>query len=362
MFCFLAFASAATVQTFTGEVFRGMIELDDLVTITPAGGSPVKIQYDRILRLTAEDSATPERVPAGLVLVNGTRIAGAFGPLGGATVRLSQRGLSVAATSVAWIVYSPFALSLAANLVPGKVGALLPGGDFFEGTLKGADAEQCKLLNPIFGLRTFDGRRGELHALIIKDAKPAPVNFEVRTADGSLFRADSLVPEKGGVSLRGTPFETLTLRAGEIVELRAGPARYQPLTQLKPSRIDAPGRFAIDKTLAGEPLRNPEGAEARGIESAVNAAGLWALPAGFTVFTAQVRVAPGVPPINKLAFVVYGDGRPVFRSPAMNSEDPPLTIRATLETARVIALRLEGVFPTNAAGSGIWLEPTLLRR
>ena len=360
-FGFRASSFSAAVQTFDGQTFRGAAVISDAIEIS-TGDGPAKIAFDQVLRASFADSATDEKVHAGLVLTNGTRLAGPLGALGGAAIELPGRGLRVPAPVVAWIVYSPFSPALTANLPAGRTGALLPGGDFFEGALKGADAAQCKLLNPIFGLRTFDVRRGELLALVLRDAKPTPANFEVRGVDGSVYFADSVAPWKGSLTLRGAHFESLSLKPEEIAELRAGSARYQPLTHLKPARIPAPQHFAIDKTLAGESLIAEDGSPARGIESAVGEAGAWELPTGFTVLTVRVRVPADVPPINKLIFVIYANGRAVHRSPALTSESAAVTLRAPLGTARSLALRVEGVSPADSAGRGIWIEPILLRR
>lgn len=354
-------APDAVVQTFTGQTYRGAPVISDVIEIQTDQG-PVRIALDHILRASFTGSDAREMVPAGIALTNGTRLAGSVGALSGSTIDLPSRGQRVPASLVAWIIYSPFPPSHATSLPAGKVGALLPGGDFFEGTLKGADASHSKLQNPIFGLRTFDVRRDELSALVLKDVKPASVNFEVRTADGSLYLADSIASWNGTVTIRGAHFDTLTFKPENLAELRAGTARYLPLTQLKPAGVPAAGRLALDKTLAGEPLTSEDSAPVRGIESAVGEVGSWEVPTGFTVLSARVRVPADVPPINQLAFVVYADGRAVFRSPVLTSGDTAVEVRAPLGNARSIALRVEGVSPTNAAGRGLWLEPALLRR
>jgi hypothetical protein len=76
----------------------------------------------------------------------------------------------------------------------------------------------------------------------------------------------------------------------------------------------------------------------------------------------QVTVPASVPPINRLVFAVYADGRPITRSAPLSSNDKPLPVHANLGSVRSVSLRVEASFPTNATGTGIWLEPTLLRK
>ena len=88
----------------------------------------------------------------------------------------------------------------------------------------------------------------------------------------------------------------------------------------------------------------------------------WAVPEGFTILNMQVVVPANVPPINRLVFAVYADGRQITRSGPLSSNDKPALLRANLGTVRSVSLRVEAGFPTNATGSGLWLEPTLLRK
>ena len=143
------------------------------------------------------------------------------------------------------------------------------------------------------------------------------------------------------------PLFNVKLDAKDVVEIRAGPGRFLSLAELKPARVvPAGGLVAI----------------ARGFTTAVNAAATWEVPAGMSVFTAQIAVPSAVAPINRLTFAVYADGRLVFHSPPLTSENAPQTIRVPLGAAHALSLRVEPNFPTNATGPGQWTEPTLLRK
>jgi len=366
---FAVAAHAGSVETFDGVLTNGAItfEINSLV-VTPSGGGAVKIEPGEVLHAQFTDTLPGDNLMPGVILRNGTRLAGPFGPLTDPQVKFEKRGVAVPGGEIAWIIYQPFAAAAAANAPTGKVGALLPGGDFFEGTVKSADAKSAKLLNPIFGPRTFMGDRKELLALILRDPRPSAALFDVRTKDGSLFGVDTLVTDKTGLTLKHPFYDGLKLEAKDLVEIRAGTGRYLPLTTRKPARVDPlPGRkleqcFAVDKTIAGEPLDTLGATHGRGFEAVLGVAATWEVPPGFNTLTMQVAVPASVPPVNRLIFAIYADGRPVSRSGPLTSADKPTPLRAALGNVRSISLRVEAGFPTNATGSGLWLEPTLLRK
>jgi hypothetical protein len=110
------------------------------------------------------------------------------------------------------------------------------------------------------------------------------------------------------------------------------------------------------------PLDSLGAARGKGFESAVGVAATWEVPAGFNVLNVLVAVPPGVPPANRLIFAIYADGRPITRSAPLSSSDKPTPLRAPLGPVRSISLRVEAGFPTTATGSGLWLDPVLIRK
>ncbi len=342
--CLVATAHAARIQTFTGDVYEGECDFDTGLIIRPPTGPIVKLDYLNVQRARFREGATTDTVAPGILLKSGSRLACTVGPLSNGPVALPSRGFSIPGTEIAWIVFQPFAFAIAANAPGGKTGALLPGGDFFEGTIKSADGATARVNNAIFGPRTFKDR--DALALIVADVKPAPAIFELLTVDGSLYAVDAIAASGAAVMLRHALF-TVKVDPKDIVELRAGPGRSIALAELKPARVIPSTGFA---------------AELGGFSTTVNTAATWEIPAGMSVLAAQIAVPASVPAINKLTFAVYADGRPVFRSQPLSSESPPQTIRVVLGAARALSLRVEPHFPTNAAGAGLWTEPTLLRK
>ena len=362
-------AQAGSVETFDGVKTVGAITLDfGQIIVTPNGGAAVKIDPAEVLSAQFADSVPAESFAPGVLLRNGTRLTGPFTTLTEPVVKFDRYKLSLPGGEIAWVIYQPISPAVAASAPGGKVGALLAGGDFFEGTIKAADDKSAKVLNPIFGPRTLVGASKDLLALILRDARRSTALFEVRTKDGALFGVEVLPMDKTGVNLRHPLYDNVKIEPKDILEIRAGPGRFQPLTALKPARVDPlPGRkleqcFAVDKSLGDVPLDSLGAAHGKGFESAVGVAATWEVPAGFNVLNVLVAVPPGVPPANRLIFAIYADGRPITRSAPLSSSDKPTPLRAPLGPVRSISLRVEAGFPTTATGSGLWLDPVLIRK
>ncbi len=359
---------AGSIETMSGDVSTGKVELDNgTILFRPDKGPVVKLEFSSLLRVQFDNPVSDDFVP-GVVLRSGVRLAAPHGSLTDAVIKFPKRNVSIPVGEIAWVVYQRFPAALAAHAPAGKTGALLPGGDFFEGSIKGANAEAARLLNPIFGPRTLEAKTGDLLALTLRDAQPLVAPYEIRVTDGSVFGADSFGVDRNGLTLRYPLFDNLALAASELAEIRAGTSRCQPLTALAPARVEPlPDRkladcFSLDKTLAGEPLANVGATHGHGFEALANVAVTWTIPAGMTELVTKVAVAPGTLPNQRFVFSVYADGRAIGQSPLLSSAQPPQTLRIPLANVRVLSLRVEPREPRNAAGSGLWLEPMLIRR
>ena len=365
---------AASVTLINGVTYQGKISVDNGLLIAQDSGPTVKVDFPNILRAQFADSLpATDQIQPGVVLRNGVRLPGAVGSLAEPTMRFARRNLSVSTAEIAWIIYQPFAASLAEKLPAGSLGALLPGGDFFEGTIKSADSDGAKILSPIFGLRTFNVRQKEIMAVLWHEIKLAQgASYEVRTSDGYDFQAEAVAGDHSGLTLRAGSLGTIRIDIKDVTEIRAGGARCLSLTTLKPSRVAAPTgqtalpAFAVDKGLNDQPLTVWGNAVAHGVAAGVGVAATWDLPPGFNSFVAQGGLPPGTDSFAQFAFAVYADGKQVFRSPPISASDKVTAIQANIATARTLSLRVEP-FDASAAGaaaasSGIWIEPTLLHR
>ena len=350
---------AGTVLTVDGVLRDGELGIDRGITVR---GSPaaVNIPVSAILRArftTADASLQP-----GVLLVNGGRIAGTFSSLTEATVKIEAKRIVIPSKEIAWAIYQPVTPALAAQAPRGKTGALLEGGDFFEGTVRGGDANAAKVLSVIFGPRIF--APWQLHALIIREMQPQPAAFDVVTRDGSIYPAlDVQANESAGITLRHPFYNGLRVPLADIVEIRASASRLLPLDDIKPARVDpAAGRdaatcFAANRALDGGALKLGTRAVAAGFECATGATVWWKPPPGAGTFFALVAASAGTPAGQKLTFTVYADGKLTGRSAPLGAGDPAAVLRCAVPGAESLALRIEG-----AGSSGTWAEPILLRR
>jgi hypothetical protein len=344
-------ALGGTIKLFTGETLSGEIEFGDSLSVRTEAGPTVKVDPAIIQRATLRESK--DGYAPGMVLRNGARM---------------KAGAPAAPQSeVAWIVYRPVTAQEANAVPPGRTGALLPGGDFFEGTIRSADQTAAKVVSPIFGARSFDGARGDILAAIVAPVKPAPAAFEILNTAGEIFLGDQLSFTAAGATLT-VAGKTQTIPVVELAEIRTGPGRAMPLAITRMARAEvarglpAARAMTIDATPDGGALQVGSEKYEHGLASYSGCAGTWEVPANFSEFIGRFGVAPATPPNVRLTFTVVADGRSIFRSQPMTSADSPQTIRASLGNARTVTLRVETQFPSGAIGLGIWIEPTLLRR
>jgi hypothetical protein len=342
---------AGTIKLFTGETLSGEIELGEWVSIRTEAGPTVKVEPPNIQRIAWRESI--DGYPAGVVLKSGAR--------------LKAPAAGVSPAEIAWIVYRAVTSQEAGAMSPGKTGALLPGGDFFEGDIRSADPRSARVVSPVFGPRSFEGSRGEILVAVLAPVKPLPSAYEVRTTGGELLLADQVTFASAGATLV-TAGKSVLIATPELAEVRAGAGRSMPLATARMARMEAgrgfpPGKaISIDAMADGSSLQIGPDRFEHGLVMYSGCAGIWDVPANFTELAGRFGVGPATPPNVRLTFSVLADGRSVFRSQPITSADAPQVLRASLGTSRTVALRVETQFPSGAIGVGIWVEPTLLRR
>ena len=351
---FGASALAGMVQLVDGTVHTGDVSIDGGLVVRGTNG--VKLALNNVLIARFTNDAAPRACPAGLALTNGTWIAGGFNSALGSVVVIEAKGIRVPGRDVAWAVYQPFDPMLMDGVPPGKTGALLSGGDFFEGPVKAADAKGAKVVNSIFGPRVFEAGDKDLHAVILRGLAPQVAAFEVVTQDGSRYLAmDVLFREAGIATLRHPHYDGFRIKAADIVEIRAAPSRVFVPPQTKPQRI---GQGYAISDAKGAPLRL--GSQA--VQGCMVTAGegtVWKRTIRGGTFMARVASNPETTGQNeKLTFVVEADGRPLFRSPPVGAGDPVHLIRCTVPAMESFTLKVEG----GMGSQGLWADPVIVLR
>lgn len=341
----VAVAHAGVVQMADGTVHQGAVSIDRGILVRGNPSAKVALNNIAFARFT-DETPTNGYVP-GLVLTNGARIAGEFAFAADGAARIDAKRLRFAAKDVAWAVHTPFDFLPDSQLFSGAKGALLPGGDFFEGTIKAVDAKGAKVLNPIFGPRTFAAAGQQLHAAVFRGITPQPAAFEVLTRDGSRYLAsDVTLLDSGGVALRHPHYDGLQVPAAELVEIRAAPSRMIVLGELKPSKVTETAAEHGPAPKANQGSR----------QVAISGSGsmTWRRTIRGGQFLARLTSGKGDGP---LVFVVEADGRVVYRSAAVASGMPALAAACPFPAAESVTLRVEG-----GSGTGVWADPVILLR
>jgi hypothetical protein len=339
---------ADSVEPFGGDVMTGKVELEfGGVLLRPAQGAAVKLDFNNLYRVQF-DGAPPEDYVPGVVLRDGSRLPAPFGPLTEAMVQFPKRKLSIPATEIAWIIYQRFPAALATNASAGQTGALLPGGDFFSGPVRGADSEAVKVFNAIFGLRRLEASQREVLAAVLQTARPLAAQYEFRTADGALLGADNFGSERTGVTLRNAFYDGLKLASNELAEIRAGTNRCRALATLPQLHAEPPTGLQI----------SPD----RALVTDTKTVTTCAVPPGFTEFVVRVAAGDDLPAGQRLTFTIYANENPVTRSSPLGRGDPAQPLRIGLNGARGLTLRVESTGGPTATASGRWMQAFFLRR
>lgn len=348
----LTASRAGTLQLLDGTFHEGTVSLDRGIAVR--GNTSAKVALGQVLFARFSDEAPSNLIASGVVLTNGTRIAGQFTSLFENPVTITGKGARLPSGDIALGVFQPFDAALIRDLPAGKTGALLPGGDFFEGTVKSADSRSARILNSIFGPKVFTAASKQAHAVVLRGMTMQPAAFEVITRDGSRYLAiDVVVEDTASVLLRHPHYDGLRIPAAELVEIRAAPSRILDLSLYKPTRVT--GEFSN---------ANADGSRLRigtqvvtGCSMAAGASATWRRTIRGGVFTG--RIAPGLETgaTSNLIFIAEADGRPIFRSPPTAPGTPAQPIRFIVPPTESLTFRIEG-----QDGRGVWADPLIVLR
>ena len=100
---------------------------------------------------------------------------------------------------------------------------LLKGGDFFEGRLLGLRDGRVEIESILFGRKSF-AVGSEAEALWLRPPKAEAASFTVRTRNGSVILAGSVVLTADGVEINQPPLRRHRIPFAELVQLQQGNA------------------------------------------------------------------------------------------------------------------------------------------
>ena len=159
-----------------------------------------------------------------LVLQDGTLIADHFGVVDDTVVNLSKekRTLRLLTRHVARLEFRP--VEDPESLPAGRSGVLLATGDFVDGDFLCVTNGKVLLNSVLFGQRNYALDR-KVTAVLLRDVTPKPAVFEIKTLDGCVWRAKSIVLEEGMLHAETWWMGRCKIPAAELKEIARLPSR-----------------------------------------------------------------------------------------------------------------------------------------
>jgi regulation of enolase protein 1 (concanavalin A-like superfamily) len=319
-----------------------------------------KVTVSGLDALNAGAAGSPLR---GVVLRDGSILGGEVRSATDSAIRLVRDGqeISIPPTDVSRIIFVPMSGQLLARLATARMGVLLANGDVVEGEFNTISDGKVAISSVLFGLRKF--HLNDVAAAILRENPPTPAarNFEVRAGDGSLLLVDKLSSESGSLLAETSFAGKLKLSQDQVVEIRAGGARFKPLTEIKASSVTGPaGGFAILNGASGRILVRGQ-APSRMIRIAAGTAASYKLDGGYRLFALRFAVPDGFLPTTAVSLVVMGDDKEIYRSLPITALDEPLAVAVKLASAQRMTLKLESDGPVELGGVALLLEPALIQ-
>ena len=362
IFCLwpLLVCNAGTVRLFSGEAYEAKIELDNNgISVTRDKTPSIRLDLNNIVELVFGKSPATAPCPPGVLLVNGSYIPGTPPDMDEASVKIGNPAVTIPATSIARVIYAAMPFEKALQPSTGRTGVILANGDFFAGTFDGVKDKRSVVINsPFFGPQSF--LKTIPFALVLRDVQNTPSRFEVIGKDKRFF-VDDLKIDATGISCHDPIAGDIKVVTKDVLVIRAGSSRWQAIADLKPSSVDAPKGTDPANAVRVLPATEPPELEPVSLLTAAQASVSYAVPPGLGFFTCRVVLPKETTPETRFAFVVYGDGRVLSRSPFMGPGDVPQSFRVSLGLARVITLRVEPAKPVRQAMFGKWIDPMFLR-
>ncbi len=155
-----------------------------------------------------------------IVLKGGTLLTGSIISFDRSSLTLSNLGRArvISAVKVARILFHPRSRKFEHELTPGRRGALLASGDFFEGEFGSLEKDRLEMSSVLFGHRTFK-LGDQVIALVLADPSPVTAAFTVRTTDGSELCAQFITPEPNGVAFVDPTLGPWRIPVSQLVEI-----------------------------------------------------------------------------------------------------------------------------------------------
>jgi hypothetical protein len=242
----------------------------------------------------------------------------------------------------------------------GGTGALLLSGDYLGGDILSYEKNSLEINNILLGITTL--RADQALAIAFHPTEVPPPGFRVELADGTVLLAPSIDVSGSECTMNDATIGRFTFRLRDLLSIQ----RTSGTTSLND----------LSFTVSG-----PPNADAEALTCFGRASGIWlaagtrlmnrgiVMPAG-TVLTcrpgpahklqATLAVPRFLPPAVHLQFTLAADGKEIYRSPELSSQDEPVPVSLPLASPATLSLRVEEPRLTTLPAFGVWGEGTLL--
>lgn len=163
-----------------------------------------------------------EKVPPGVMMVGGSIIARRVHAADNTSIRFSDSAAepALSTVNVARILFQPLPKETATRH-EGRTGLLLKNQDFIEGEFRGLAQDKIKMSSVLFGIKNYDV--GQVLTLVLRDLKPVPTKFTLKTRNESLFLVNRLRLEAGFIAVQDAALGGFSVPAPDLIELKSNP-------------------------------------------------------------------------------------------------------------------------------------------
>ena len=234
-------AGSGVVKTSDGKKFEGEIHFQSgaiVISNTNQTNIAVPLANLSLLQFRAppplEDASSPTggangltranpgrpHLPAGILLASGSMIARRISSADETGVRFFEttNEMVLSSVNVARILFQPLPLELESRIQPGRAGLLLSNKEFVESEFKSFMNGKIKANSVLFGITSYDP--GQVIAVILRDARPTPARYKIKTRDESIFLAQTIRIEDNAIVLKDPILHGTKILPTDLVEVR----------------------------------------------------------------------------------------------------------------------------------------------
>jgi hypothetical protein len=357
--------SADIIHTLDGKTYDGEIRLEggQSIHIVDKDGRNSAVKLSHLLDASF-DASPVSAMSRGVVLTDGTVLAGSVDNIGDKTVQVTPpecASLSVPVGRVARILFQSAPSELIDKAPAGASGLLLKGGDFFEGQIRGFNGRNIRIESALLGVAEFD-TQDKAVALIFRPAKPLDGEIIIRTTNGGELAADHLSLDHGQLKFNAIGIGPMALPRKDLASIHTGGGRLIPLTELRPDAVegDPATGYQIDSTNIGLRPRLFGVDLKHAVSVATGTTVTFSLDEKYDVFTAKVGPPADAVPMVQLRFAVIVDGKESATA-TQSAVDDPAAFSVDIRHAKKLTLVVTASSSAGSGLCGIWGDPQLVR-